>query len=193
MRLIVARLQRGNILLKQGSAQEAREDFEAVLLGNPGNEEARSQLALTGELERLSEDAQAAYRQRDYQGTVTVMERVIEVRVCVRQTDRQTDYQGTVAVMERVIELSPWDPDARELRAACFIELGEPRKAIQDLNPTTKLRNDNRAAFLQLSRLHYSLGEHPDSLSWIRTQEGQRALQDHGWRILPWTVQNHCC
>ncbi|XP_041093234.1 dnaJ homolog subfamily C member 3b [Polyodon spathula] len=139
---LAARLQRGNILLKQGNAQEAREDFEAVLLGNPGNEEARSQLVLTEELARLSEDAQAAYRQRDYQGTVTVL--------------------------ERVIELSPWDPDARELRAACFVELGEPRKAIQDLSPATKLRNDNRAALLQLSLLHYRLGEHSDSLSQVR-------------------------
>ncbi|KPP59178.1 dnaJsubfamily C member 3-like [Scleropages formosus] len=50
-------------------------------------------------------------------------------------------------------EISPWDPEARELRADCYIRLGEPRRAIQDLIPTTRLRNDNRAAFLQLSRL----------------------------------------
>ncbi|KAG7265655.1 hypothetical protein CRUP_016502 [Coryphaenoides rupestris] len=74
---------KGNILLKQGSCQEAREDFEAV---------------------------------------------------------------------------------SRELRADCYIRLGDPQKAIQDLAPTTRLRNDNRAAFLKLSRLHYSLGEHHESL-----------------------------
>uniref|UniRef100_A0A7N8WU37 DnaJ (Hsp40) homolog, subfamily C, member 3b n=1 Tax=Mastacembelus armatus TaxID=205130 RepID=A0A7N8WU37_9TELE len=91
---LAARLQRGNILLKQGNTQEAREDFEAVI--------------------------------------------------------------------------SPWDPASRELRADCYIRMGDPQKAIQDLTPTTRLRNDNRAAFLKLSLLHYSLGEHHESLNHIR-------------------------
>uniref|UniRef100_A0A8C7FY58 DnaJ (Hsp40) homolog, subfamily C, member 3b n=2 Tax=Oncorhynchus TaxID=8016 RepID=A0A8C7FY58_ONCKI len=91
---LAARLQRGNIFLKQGNTQEAREDFEAVL--------------------------------------------------------------------------SPWDPESRELRAECYIRLGDPRKAIQDLTPTTRLRNDNRGAFLKLSTLHYDLGEHQESLGHVR-------------------------
>uniref|UniRef100_A0A8C9ZM70 DnaJ (Hsp40) homolog, subfamily C, member 3b n=1 Tax=Sander lucioperca TaxID=283035 RepID=A0A8C9ZM70_SANLU len=91
---LAARLQRGNILLKQGNTQEAREDFEAVI--------------------------------------------------------------------------SPWDPESRELRAECYIRMGDPQKAIQDLTPTTRLRNDNRAAFLKLSMLHYSLGDHHESLNHIR-------------------------
>lgn len=61
-------------------------------------------------------------------------------------------------------KISPWDPDSRELRAECYIRMGDPQKAIQDLTPTTRLRNDNRAAFLKLSMLHYTLGEHHESL-----------------------------
>uniref|UniRef100_A0A8C8IHC5 J domain-containing protein n=1 Tax=Oncorhynchus tshawytscha TaxID=74940 RepID=A0A8C8IHC5_ONCTS len=64
--------------------------------------------------------------------------------------------------------LSPWDPESRELRAECYIRLGDPRKAIQDLTPTTRLRNDNRGAFLKLSTLHYDLGEHQESLGHVR-------------------------
>uniref|UniRef100_A0A8C7W2X4 DnaJ (Hsp40) homolog, subfamily C, member 3b n=1 Tax=Oncorhynchus mykiss TaxID=8022 RepID=A0A8C7W2X4_ONCMY len=95
---LAARLQRGNIFLKQGNTQEAREDFEAVVS----------------------------------------------------------------------LDLSPWDPESRELRAECYIRLGDPRKAIQDLTPTTRLRNDNRGAFLKLSTLHYDLGEHQESLGHVR-------------------------
>uniref|UniRef100_A0A8C7F3Z1 DnaJ (Hsp40) homolog, subfamily C, member 3b n=1 Tax=Oncorhynchus kisutch TaxID=8019 RepID=A0A8C7F3Z1_ONCKI len=95
---LAARLQRGNILLKQGNTQDAREDFETVVS----------------------------------------------------------------------LDLSPWDPESRELRADCYIRLGDPRKAIHDLTPTTQLRNDNRAAFLKLSILHYSLGEHQESLGHVR-------------------------
>uniref|UniRef100_A0A8C7P8G5 DnaJ (Hsp40) homolog, subfamily C, member 3b n=1 Tax=Oncorhynchus mykiss TaxID=8022 RepID=A0A8C7P8G5_ONCMY len=106
---LAARLQRGNILLKQGNTQDAREDFETVV-----------RKIHTTELTSLSP------------------------------------------------QLSPWDPESRELRADCYIRLGDPRKAIHDLTPTTQLRNDNRAAFLKLSILHYSLGEHQESLGHVR-------------------------
>lgn len=62
------------------------------------------------------------------------------------------------------LQISPWDPESRELRAECYIRMGDPQKAIQDLTPTTRLRNDNRAAFLKLSMLHYTLGEYHESL-----------------------------
>ncbi|XP_038126260.1 dnaJ homolog subfamily C member 3b [Cyprinodon tularosa] len=137
-----ARLQRGNILLKQGNTQEAREDFEMVLRGSADHSEAQEQLMKTNELEELQEEAHAAYH--------------------------QGDYSGTINALERVIEISPWDPESRELRADCYMRMGDPQKAIQDLTPAARLRNDNRAAFLKLSKLHYSLGEHHESLNHIR-------------------------
>ncbi|KAJ8281964.1 hypothetical protein COCON_G00044830 [Conger conger] len=139
---LAARLQRGNILLKQGNTEEAREDFRAVLEGAPDQVEARDQLLRTQELEALQEEAQIAYQHGDYLATATVL--------------------------DRVLELSPWDPDSREMRAQCYMQLGDPRKAIQDLTPTTRLRNDNRAAFLKLSQLHYGLGEYQEALSHVR-------------------------
>ncbi|XP_068611868.1 dnaJ homolog subfamily C member 3b [Brachionichthys hirsutus] len=139
---LAARMQRGNILLKQGNTQDAREDFEAVLHRSPDNEDAQDQLMRTNELEELQEEAHNAYH--------------------------HGDYSAAVNVLERVIEISPWDPESRELRAESYIRMGDPQKAIQDLTPATRLRNDNRAAFLKLSMLHYSLGEHHDSLNHIR-------------------------
>ncbi|XP_051982791.1 dnaJ homolog subfamily C member 3-like [Xyrauchen texanus] len=139
---LAARLQRGNILLKQGSTQEAREDFQAVLKRSPDNKEAHDQLLKANELELLQKKAHEAHHIGDY---VT-----------------------SVQELERVIELSPWDPESRELRAECYIWLGELQKAILDLTPATRLRADNRAAFLKLSQLHYSLGEHHESLNQVR-------------------------
>lgn len=139
---LAARLQRGNILLKQGNTQEARQDFEAVLQRSQDHKEALEQLLRANELEELQEEAHLLHH--------------------------QGEYAASVSVLERVIEISPWDPESRELRAECYIRMGDPQKAIQDLTPTTRLRNDNRAAFLKLSLLHYSLGEHHDSLNHIR-------------------------
>lgn len=139
---LAARLQRGNILLKQGNAHEAREDFVAVLQRSPDHEEARDQLMKVNELEAWQEEAHATYH--------------------------QGDYSTAIGDLEKVIEISPWDPESRELRAECYIRLGDPQKAIQDLTPATRLRTDNRAAFLKLSTLHYRLGEHHESLNQIR-------------------------
>lgn len=115
---VQARLQRGNILLKQGNTQEAREDFEAVvgfillnhifcssvfsqiknmmlkeksvfqLQRSPDHEEAHDQLVKANELEELQEEAHASYHQGDYSTTITVLERVIEV--CVSSAVRPT-------------------------------------------------------------------------------------------------------
>ncbi|KAF7231600.1 dnaJ homolog subfamily C member 3b [Nothobranchius furzeri] len=137
-----ARLQRGNILLKQGNTHEAREDFETVLQRSLDHKEAEEQLMKANELEELQEEAHAAYH--------------------------QGDYSATISVLERVIEISPWDPESRELRAECYIRMGDPQKAILDLSPAARLRNDNRAAFLKLSVLQYSLGEHHESLNHVR-------------------------
>uniref|UniRef100_A0A674BKA1 DnaJ (Hsp40) homolog, subfamily C, member 3b n=1 Tax=Salmo trutta TaxID=8032 RepID=A0A674BKA1_SALTR len=122
-------------------AIQLKPDFLA-LQRSPDQDEARNQLMRANELEELQEEAHAAHHRGDYSTTITVL--------------------------DRVVELSPWDPESRELRAECYIRLGDPRKAIQDLTPTTRLRNDNRAAFLKLSTLHYDLGEHQESLGHVR-------------------------
>uniref|UniRef100_A0A8C2ED34 DnaJ homolog subfamily C member 3 n=1 Tax=Cyprinus carpio TaxID=7962 RepID=A0A8C2ED34_CYPCA len=141
---LAARLQRGNILLKQGSTQEAREDFQAVLKRSPNHEEAHDQLS-------KAEDLSLACLWRFKNSACMLCHLAL-----------------SCSHLFFVFQLSPWDPESRELRAECYIRLGDPRKAIMDLTPATRLRADNRAAFLKLSQLHYSLGDHHDSLNQIR-------------------------
>lgn len=139
---LAARIQRGNILLKQGKIDEATEDFQVVLERSRDMAEAQSQLHRAEELKNLQEEAHEARHRGEY--TIAIQ------------------------LLERVIEISPWDPESRDLRAECYIRIGEPRKAILDLTPAARLRTDNRAAYLKLSRLLYELGEHQESLSEIR-------------------------
>ncbi|CAJ0937500.1 unnamed protein product [Ranitomeya imitator] len=139
---LTARLQRGNIFLKQGDTNEAKEDFQSVLASSPSNEEAKSQLERAQEVEILRDAAWGTYNQEDY--------------------------VGAVSWLDRVVEYSPWDPSMRELRSECYLHNGEVMKAIQDLKPTTKLRNDNRAAYLKLSTLYFIMGDHEESLSHVR-------------------------
>ncbi|XP_073403224.1 dnaJ homolog subfamily C member 3-like [Dendrobates tinctorius] len=139
---LTARLQRGNIFLKQGDTHEAKEDFQSVLVNSPSHEEAKTLLERAQEVETLRDAAWGTYNLKDY--------------------------VGAVSWLDRVVEYCPWDPSMRELRSECYLHNGEVMKAIQDLKPTTKLRNDNRAAYLKLSTLYFIMGDHEESLSHVR-------------------------
>uniref|UniRef100_A0A3Q2G466 DnaJ homolog subfamily C member 3 n=1 Tax=Cyprinodon variegatus TaxID=28743 RepID=A0A3Q2G466_CYPVA len=61
-----------------------------------------------------------------------------------------------------------WDVTSREMRAECFIQMGEMGKAISDLKALSKLKNDNTQAFYRLSTIYYNLGDHEMSLNEVR-------------------------
>ncbi|XP_057709531.1 dnaJ homolog subfamily C member 3a [Corythoichthys intestinalis] len=140
-----ARLQRGNLLLKQGKLDEAESDFRNVLKVHPSEKEAteaQHQLTKSDELQRLVAEARQSYHSKDY---VTA-----------------------AAQLDTIIETCVWDVTSREMRADCFIQMGELGKAIGDLKASSKLRNDNTHAFYQLSTIYYNLGDHEMSLNEVR-------------------------
>ncbi|CAL8268138.1 unnamed protein product [Lota lota] len=140
-----ARLQRGNLLLKQGSLDEAESDFKRVLKSNPTDKEeteAHGQLTRSDEIQRLLAQARASFNSKDY--------------------------PGAAALLDTIIETCAWDVSSREMRAECFIQMGENGKAISDLKATSKLKSDNTKAFLQLSIIYYHLGDHEMSLAEVR-------------------------
>uniref|UniRef100_A0A7N8XMN1 DnaJ homolog subfamily C member 3 n=1 Tax=Mastacembelus armatus TaxID=205130 RepID=A0A7N8XMN1_9TELE len=61
-----------------------------------------------------------------------------------------------------------WDVTSREMRAECFIQMGEMGKAISDLKAASKLKSDNTPAFYKLSTIYYNLGDHEMSLNEVR-------------------------
>ncbi|XP_074657591.1 dnaJ homolog subfamily C member 3-like [Tubulanus polymorphus] len=137
-----ARQQRANIYLKQGKLSDAQEDYKYLLKYNPENSEAKLQLDSIPQLKDEREEAKEAHD--------------------------EGDYQTAIELLTKAIEASPWDPDLRDLRADCYIQIGDYFKAIGDIRPTTKLVNDNTAAFLKLSKILYQIGEADDALTEIR-------------------------
>ncbi|KAF4109148.1 hypothetical protein G5714_010221 [Onychostoma macrolepis] len=140
-----ARLQRGNLLLKHGKLDEAESDFKKVLKSNPSSreeQEAQSQLKKSDEIQRLVGQAQSDFNRKDYGSAVSHLDIIIDT--CV------------------------WDADSREMRAECFIQLGEMGKAISDLKAASKLKSDNTQAFYKLSTIYYNLGDHEMSLNEVR-------------------------
>uniref|UniRef100_A0A674F4G9 DnaJ homolog subfamily C member 3 n=1 Tax=Salmo trutta TaxID=8032 RepID=A0A674F4G9_SALTR len=138
-----ARLQRGNLLLKQGRLDEAESDFKKVLNSNPSDKdenEAQSRLMKSDEIQRWVTQSRANFDRKDY---ITA-----------------------VAHLDLIIETCVWDVSSRELRAECFIQMGEMGKAISDLTAASKLKSDNTQAFYKLSTIYYHLGDHEMSLKY---------------------------
>lgn len=139
-----ARLQRANVFLKQGNLDNAYIDYEQVLSQQPDLEEAHINMELIQQLKR------------DFH----LIDSLVD--------ENNRDCREMLDVLSHAVDLCPWDPLLREQRAECFISLGDYHRAISDLRPTTKLRTDNRAAHLKISKLLYQIGLADDSLSEIR-------------------------
>jgi len=137
-----ARQQRGGLLLKMGRLDEAHIDLENVVRLEPGNEEA---LGL-------------------YNTINTLREQIEDIHDYTNWNNYEPAIEGLTGVMEHI----PWDHSLRELRADCYLGLGNIIHAISDLRSVAKLTSDNTAVYYKLASLHYQLGEADESLNEIR-------------------------
>ncbi|XP_076639139.1 dnaJ homolog subfamily C member P58IPK [Colletes latitarsis] len=137
-----ARLQRGNVLLKQAQFDKAKADFWDVLAVQPHNADA---LNAVYKMEAAREDLEDA-----------------------DSLMKNGDYAAVVHKISKVIEVCPWAVELRERRAECHEALGDYISAISDVRSTTKLQSDNTQGFLKLATLHYRLGQVSESLKEIR-------------------------
>lgn len=139
---IAARLQRGNVLLKQGELDEAHVDFEWVLRIDPLNEEANRLYSIIEPLRSDVEMAEYLYRDENF--------------------------LATIEILTRILQECPWSSKLRERRAECYEQIGDLGAAVNDLRPIVKQTPDNTAGLLKLSKLLYGYGEAEDSLNTIR-------------------------
>lgn len=137
-----ARLQRGNILLKQAQFDKAEADFRGVLAAEPHNSDAYT----------------ALYKIAPVQEDLLVVDKLI----------RSGDYATAVQQLTRVIEVCPWSAELRQRRAESYEMIEDYVSAISDVRSTTKLQSDNTQGYLKLATLHYRLGQVEESLKEIR-------------------------
>ncbi|ETN81612.1 tetratricopeptide repeat protein [Necator americanus] len=137
-----ARIQRGNVLLKQGEIDAAESDFHAVLATEPSHSEVSAKLDLIADLRQYVHQAKSFY-ERD-------------------------DQHSAEYYLNKALEHLVWDPSLYRMRAKCLESRGEIRKAIADMRTLTKLVADSTEDFLKISHLYYGIGDVEEALSQIR-------------------------
>lgn len=125
--------------------------------------EAQHQLSKSDEMQRLVAQAKRSYDSRDYATATALLDTIIEAGH-FNATARSSSSSAWVTRVLVSLQTCVWDVSSREMRADCFIQMGEMGKAISDLKVSSKLRNDNTQAFYQLSTIYYNLGDHEMSL-----------------------------
>lgn len=139
---IMARVQRGNVLLKQGYLDKAETDFKTAAKFDSENTEV---------IERLKT--------------------VAEVRAFIRDGDsmfQKGDYSNAEYFYTKALEFCQWDPVLHERRAECFQQKGDVQKIIMDLRDVSRLVPDSTETFYKISNLYYSIGDVEESLNQIR-------------------------
>ncbi|CAJ0610274.1 unnamed protein product [Cylicocyclus nassatus] len=137
-----ARIQRGNVLFKQGEIDLAENDFHAVLAVEPSNSEVSAKLDNIADLRQYIHQAKSFYDHNDLHSAEYYLNKALEHLV--------------------------WDPSLYRLRAKCLEARGEIRKSIADMRTLTKLVADSTDDILKISQLYYGIGDVEESLSQIR-------------------------
>ncbi|XP_078119145.1 dnaJ homolog subfamily C member 3-like isoform X2 [Sander vitreus] len=119
----------------------------------------------------------SAEEMREAQSLLTKSDEIERLVAQARISFWRRDYETAAAQLNTVIETCVWDATSREIRAECFIQMGEMGKAIGDLKAASKLKSDNTQAFYQLATIYYNLGDHEMSL--IEVRECLKLDPDH--------------
>uniref|UniRef100_A0AAF5PKL4 J domain-containing protein n=2 Tax=Wuchereria bancrofti TaxID=6293 RepID=A0AAF5PKL4_WUCBA len=139
---IAARIERGNVLLKQGDIHQAKADFEAAAKADPSNADVSKKLSSVEEVRQIIEEAD------DY----------FDVG----------DLASAEPLYSSAIKVCQWYADLYKNRAKCREKLGDVQKAISDYRTVTKLLPDSTETFYKISQLYYLTGDVEESLNQVR-------------------------
>ncbi|XP_066603590.1 dnaJ homolog subfamily C member 3 [Prorops nasuta] len=138
-----ARLQRGNVLLKQADFDAAENDFHDVLSVDENNQEALNSLYTIATVKESLANAENLIYHEDHAAAIDL-------------------------ITQNVIQVCPWAAHLRELRAESYVKLENYLGAISDIRMTTKLLSDNTEGLYKLSLMLYKVGDVEESLTEIR-------------------------
>uniref|UniRef100_A0A8D3DHA5 DnaJ homolog subfamily C member 3 n=1 Tax=Scophthalmus maximus TaxID=52904 RepID=A0A8D3DHA5_SCOMX len=155
-------IEMGKKLLAAGQLADALSHFHAAVDGDPKNymayyRRATVFLAMGKSKSALPDLSRVIELKPDF--TSARLQRGNLLLKQGRLDEAESDFKKVTCV---------WDVTSREMRAECFIQMGEMGKAVSDLKATSKLKSDNTQAFYKLSTIYYNLGDHEMSLNEVR-------------------------
>jgi DnaJ family protein C protein 3 len=141
-----ALLQRGKLLLREGSFDEAEKDLKRYVSLHSSDEGAHKVLEELGQA----------------RSNLAAARTMLAKATTVEQMD------AALMDLSEVISIAPQAVALRLLRAESYLKKGDKEMAIGDLVRITKLKPDSLTALQQLANIHLSLGEPEEALTHIK-------------------------
>ncbi|TNN20509.1 DnaJ subfamily C member 3 isoform 1, partial [Schistosoma japonicum] len=126
---IPAKKHRAYVKVRMGKLTEAIEDYESVLNHDSGSN------AKINEIRELQDQWENA-----------------------RKSFENSEYKEALVLLNKLVESIDFAEELRELRAKCYLSLGEVQKGLQEMRFGVHLTNDNREGLLRISRIMYDAG-----------------------------------
>ncbi|KAK4473663.1 hypothetical protein MN116_003013 [Schistosoma mekongi] len=126
---IPAKKHRAYVKVRMGKLTEAIEDYESVLNHDSGS------TAKIYEIHKLQDQWENA-----------------------RKSFENSEYKEALVLLNKLVESIDFAGELRELRAKCYLNLGEVQKGLQEMRFGVHLTNDNREGLLKISQIMYDAG-----------------------------------
>ncbi|TGZ73049.1 hypothetical protein CRM22_001733 [Opisthorchis felineus] len=131
--------QRAMLHLKMGHLHEAKSDFGLLVPSDPEASEKLTQ--------------------------ITMMEEQLDAAPRLFREGRTRD---ALRLLDSMAEVMNFNPEVRELRAQCYLRLGDVQKGVHEMRYGVRLLNDNREGLLKLAQLMYDSGLAVQSVEELR-------------------------
>lgn len=131
--------QRAMLHLKMGHLHEAKSDFGLLVPSDPEASEKLTQ--------------------------ITMMEEQLAAAPRLFREGRTRD---ALRLLDSMAEVMNFNPEVRELRAQCYLRLGDVQKGVHEMRYGVRLLNDNREGLLKLAQLMYDSGLAVQSVEELR-------------------------
>lgn len=132
------RVQRGNILLKQGLLDNSAEDFRFALKHQHAHEESQQNLLKINSIRSVIEQANNYYANGDFSNAETLL--------------------------DKAIEHCQWDAELHKKRAKCRLARNDVQNSIADMRVIARLIPDSTGAYLEMAQMYYQIGDVENSL-----------------------------
>ncbi|CAH8454491.1 unnamed protein product [Schistosoma turkestanicum] len=126
---VPAKKHRAYVKQRMGKLKEAIEDYESVSNHDTG---ASAKISEIHKLKDQWEDA--------------------------RKLFGNSKYKEALSLLDKLVESIDFAEELRELRARCYLSLGEVQKGLQEMRFGVHLTNDNREGLLRISQIMYDSG-----------------------------------
>ncbi|XP_018649116.1 putative DNAj (hsp40) homolog, subfamily C, member [Schistosoma mansoni] len=158
----MAHYKRGTAYIALSNCRMSLLDFNRALELNPDFIPARKHRAYVklrmGKLMEAIEDYESLNHDTGVSAKISEIHKLQNQWEDARKLFANSEYREALTLLDKLVESVDYAEELRELRARCYLSLGDVQKGLQEMRFGVHLTNDNREGLLRISQIMYDAG-----------------------------------